>query len=924
VLPYQTKLYDGEHTALDKFNYLNRDNLEYIENEFKNYLSDPASIEPEWKHFFQGIEFAKNFDSDGSTDISSKEIDVYNLIRYYQDYGHLKAQLDPLNLSKPRGEDFSLERFNLSDGDLTQSFQVGSVIGLPNATLGEMLTKLEKLYCGTMGVQVSGCEPAVRKWFHDELESGSPEFELSSDDQKNVFKSLTKTETLEKFIHTRYVGTKRFSIEGGDALMPMLEHCVEVGTKNKIKELVIGMAHRGRINVLANFMNKALDITFSDFDGTVIDNTGFDGDVKYHMGYSADKKTEHGDCHISLAFNPSHLECVSPVACGMTRAKQRLHGDTEKREKVMPVLIHGDAAFIGQGVVSETLQLSQLEGYTVGGSLHIIVNNQVGFTTSPEDSRSTRYSSDIAKSIKAPVILVNGDDVESCLRAINIAVRFRQQFKQDIVIDLICYRRYGHNEGDEPSFTQPEMYKVIKKHPTLNTIYSNKLIEEDVLTEAESKSFYQEKMDNLQDILDEVRKNPAELKPSVFQGNWKGLRHGNEEDILSPADTTVKMKDLLAAAKPLTEVPGEFNINSKVKRLIGNRGKMVTESKIDWGMAELMAYATIRQQGIPVRITGQDCKRGTFTHRHAVYFDQETGAEYCPLQTIKPEEGEFCVYNSSLSEMAVLGYEYGNSISDPTFLTIWEAQFGDFANGAQIIIDQFLTSGEQKWSRHTGLTLLLPHGYAGQGPEHSSARLERFLQMSAQANMQVCNITTPANMFHALRRQVMRDFRKPLVVMSPKSLLRHAKVKSTLEEMASGTFKEILSDPKSTKPEEVKKLVLCSGKIYYELDEHREENNIGGSTAILRLEQIFPLARTQLASYLNGFKNLKRIVWCQEEPKNMGAYSHIAPEISELCSELGIKIYIEYAGRSRRASPATGSPRTHKEEQAKLIAECFN
>ncbi len=900
---------------------MNRDNLEYIESEFQNYLNDPASIAPEWKHFFEGIEFAKNFS--GESSISSQEIDVYNLICYYQDYGHLKAQLDPLNLAKPLGDGFDLSHFNLSDKDLNKKFQVGSLIGLPDATLAEMITKLEKLYCGTMAIQVSGCEPDVRKWFHKELESGSPQFTLSNEDKKNVFKSLVKTETLEKFIHTRYVGTKRFSVEGGDALMPMLEHTVDVSTQTGIKELVIGMAHRGRINVLANFMNKALDITFSDFDGTVIDNTGMDGDVKYHMGYSADKKTKHGECHISLAFNPSHLESVNPVACGMARAKQRLHNDTGSRKKVMPILIHGDAAFIGQGVVSETLQLSQLQGYTVGGTLHIIINNQVGFTTNPDDSRSTRYSSDMAKVIKAPVLLVNGDDAEACLRAVNIATRFRQEFGQDIVIDLICYRRYGHNEGDEPLFTQPKMYKLIKKHPSLNKIYTDKLIAEGVLTDAEAKSFYQEKMDNLQAILDSVRKQPAELKPNVFDGYWKGLRQGGMEDILSPIDTTIKMDQLKKVADTLTSLPDGFNINSKVKKLVQNRAKMIADNSIDWGMTELLAYGSLRSEGIPVRISGQDCKRGTFTHRQAVYFDQETGKEFCPMDQINPDKGEFCIYNSPLSEMAVLGYEYGNSISDPTFLTIWEAQFGDFANGAQIIIDQFLTSGEQKWSRHTGLTLLLPHGYAGQGPEHSSARLERFLQMCAQANMQVCNLTTPANMFHALRRQVHRDFRKPLIVMSPKSLLRHAKVKSTLEELSSGTFKEIIFDPKCTEPDKVKKLILCSGKVYYDLDAYREDNKIGAGTAIVRIEQLYPLAKDQLASHLNGFKNLKKIVWCQEEPKNMGAYSQVAPEILEICAETGIKAQFEYVGRTRRASPATGSPKMHKQEQEQILTDSF-
>ncbi len=911
---------------MDKFNYLNRDNLEYIESEFQNYLADPTSINPEWKHFFEGIEFANNFNSEAGAagSISSKEIDVYNLIRYYQDYGHLKAQLDPLNLARPQGTDFDLSNFNLQESDLKSKFQVAALIDMKGATLAEMVAHLEKIYCGTLAVQVSGCEPEIREWFLKELESGSPEFTLDDDKRKAIFKSVVKTETLEKFIHTRYVGTKRFSVEGGDALLPMLEHCVDVGTKHKIKELVIGMAHRGRINVLANFMNKALAITFSDFDGTIIDNNGMDGDVKYHMGYSADKNTEHGDCHISLAFNPSHLESVDPVALGMTRAKQRRHQDTESREKVMPILIHGDAAFIGQGVVSETLQLSQLEGYTVGGSLHIIVNNQVGFTTNPEDSRSTRYSSDMARVIKAPVIMVNGDDVEACLRAMNIAVRFRQEFHQDVVIDLICYRRYGHNEGDEPSFTQPEMYKTIKKHPTLNTIYSEKLISQNIITRDEAKGFYQEKIDNLQAILDEVRKQPAELKPDVFNGLWEGLKQGGEEDILKPSNTAVNKEELIKASQALTQVPENFNINKKVNRLIGQREKMMSENKIDWGMAELLSYASLRSEGVPVRITGQDCKRGTFSHRHAVYFDQETGNEHCPLSTINPEQGEFCIYNSPLSEMAVLGYEYGNSISDPTFLTIWEAQFGDFANGAQIIIDQFLTSGEQKWSRHTGLTLLLPHGYAGQGPEHSSARMERFLQMCAQANMQVCNITTPANIFHALRRQVKRDFRKPLVVMSPKSLLRHPKVHSTIEELSEGRFQEILADPKASSPEDVKKLILCSGKLYYELDQYREDNNIGANTSIMRLEQIYPFAKAQLASYLNSFTQLKSIVWAQEEPKNMGAYSFIAPCLRELCDEIGLKkVDIEYVGRTRRASPATGSPRAHKKEQDDIINGCF-
>ncbi len=908
---------------MEKFTYLNRSNLEYIEQQFQSYLKDPESIEAEWLRFFEGVEFAQNLDSPAAGgDISTKEVDVYNLIQYYRDYGHLKAKLDPLGINRGNPELFALKNFNLTDTDLDIKFQASSLIGLNNASLKDIIKTLEGNYCNTITPHVSGCEPDVRSWFRNEFEDSKLSINFSIEEKKEIYHSVAKTEALEKFIHTRYVGTKRFSVEGGDALLPMLERSVHSGTALGTKELVIGMAHRGRINVLANFMNKAADIIFAEFEGVTIDTTEYDGDVKYHMGFSSDKETKSGPCHISLAFNPSHLEAVAPVVCGMTRAKQRRNKDTTDRKTVIPILIHGDAAVIGQGVVGETLQLSQLKGYTVGGSIHIIINNQIGFTTNPFDSRSTRYSSDVSKMVKAPVLLVNGDDVEACVRAMDMAVRFRQEFKQDIFIDMICYRRFGHNEGDEPAFTQPKMYSIIKKHPTLLKIYSDKLIAEGSLDKNYTKSFYKEKIDNLQVILDNVRKTPPVIKAIAFDGLWKGLHRGMADDLSVPVDTTVDKNVLLELSKSFTSVPTEIEVHSKIKRLIGAREKMVNEDRLDWAMGELLAYASLIKEGHSVRLSGQDCKRGTFTHRQSVYFDATTGEEHCPLKQINPEK-EFCVYNSSLSEMAVLAYEFGNNSADPTFLDIWEAQFGDFANGAQIIIDQFISSCEQKWARSNGLVMLLPHGYEGQGPEHSSARLERFLQLCGQENMQVCNLTTPANLFHAFRRQIKRDFRKPLVIMSPKSLLRHPKVTSTKAELSDGTFLEVITDPRQEDMSTVEILLLCSGKIYYDIDKAREEID-SNKLALVRVEQLYPVPKAQLAALINASPNLKEVIWAQEEPQNMGSWHFIFPHLLNLLDELGVKkIQPKYIGRTFRASPAVGSQKVHITEQTDIINKCL-
>ena len=906
---------------MENLSHLNPANLEYLEKQHSQ-LAKGSGPEP-----YGSSDFSSDLGGEESLEKQSslsKESMVFRLIDHYRDYGHLKADLDPLGLWKPGGQGFELHYFNLGESDLQKTFRAAHVINCEGHRLVDIVSHLNQVYCGTLAINVAGCERDVRLWFHAEIEGGAQSFQLSPEDKISIFQSLVRTESLEQFIHARYVGTKRFSIEGGDALLPMLEHVVSSGIQQGIKDIVLGMAHRGRINVLANFMDKGLDIIFADFDGTVIDKTGYDGDVKYHMGYSVDKETVNGKCHVSLAFNPSHLESVGPVVCGMVRAKQRILKDTEERGLVVPILIHGDGAFIGQGVVSETFQLSQLDGYKVGGSIHIIINNQVGFTTLPSDARSTRYSSDMAKVIGAPVILVNGDDVEACVRAIDMAIRFRQEFKQDIVIDMICYRRYGHNEGDEPAFTQPKMYSVIKRHKSLKTLYGEKLSQQSILSMEDANRLYEESMDSLQGILDCVRKSPPEVQSLAFSGLWSGLKRGEAADFEKVIQTACPEDKLHKVSEVLTTEPEFFHLNSKVKRLIQNRQRMMVEGVLDWGMGELLAYASLREEGTSIRVSGQDCKRGTFSHRHAVYFDQETGEEYCSLAQINPGQGEFCIYNSSLSEMAVLGFEYGNAAADPTFLSIWEAQFGDFINGAQIIIDQFISSGEQKWTRNNGLTLFLPHGYEGQGPEHSSARLERFLQMCAQENMQVCNLTTPANLFHALRRQVIRDIRKPLIIMSPKSLLRHKKVVSPLREFSGGYFREVIEDI-VVPIDSVECLLLCSGKIYYEIEEVRGiKPEAFSNKAIVRIEQYYPFPRLQLTPSLSGYPHLKKVVWVQEEPRNMGAGGFMMPRLRELMDDLGLKrVDIEYIGRTDRASPATGSPGVHRREQKEIIDACI-
>ena len=910
---------------------IQRANLEYVEDLYGVYKKDPEKLDESWRAFFTGVDFNQNLDGG----LSAKELDIYHLIQAYRDYGHFEAKINPLGGDRSE-KALALSQFNLNEGDLDKKFSVGALVGMEGASLRDIITHLKSCYCGTLSVQVSDGTKEVRQWFYNEIEKNS--FQLSSEQKKEIFKQLCQTEVLEKFLHTRFVGAKRFSIEGGDSLIVQLEYLTEKAVELGVEDIVIGMAHRGRVNVLVNFMDKAVEQTLFSFDGQTHGNDDFDGDVKYHLGYSADKKTKKGVCHVSLAFNPSHLEAVNPVACGMVRAKQRRYekrkngkldtsvdGEFCKRKKVVPVQIHGDAAFAGQGVVSETLQLSGLKGYAVGGSVHIIIDNQVGFTTSPEDTRSSPYASDVAKSQQVPVIHVNGDDPEACVRAMDMAIRFRQEFARDVLINLTCYRRFGHNEGDEPSYTQPVMYKTIKKHSTTKEIYAAKIIKEGVIDGVFKKNYEREQMDRLQKVLEKVREKKPEPDVQVFGGLWKDLRRSKNEDFYKTWDTTVSMETLKKVTHSLVTMPENFQLHPKLKKLIENRKKMAEgQVSLDWGMAELLAYGSLISEGTPIRLSGQDSIRGTFSHRHACFFDYITGERYSPLGTLR-EDTEFCVYNSPLSEMAVLGFEYGNSSSDPTFLTIWEAQFGDFANGAQIIIDQFLATGEQKWMRMSGLVLLLPHGYEGQGPEHSSARLERFLQLCAQKNMQVCNLTTPDQFFHALRRQMKRPFRLPLVVMSPKSLLRHPKAVCDLKNLSEGCFKEVLGD-QSVDMEKVEKMVFLSGKLYYDLLAKRESLSEGdrGKVALVRVEQLYPYPGEQVLSVLKQAGNCQLLIWAQEEPKNKGGWFHMRYHLGETIKQAGFSGSLEYIGRGFRASPATGSKPVHENEQKQIVEKVFS
>ncbi len=910
-------------------------NAALIEAAYEAWQQNPDSVDPTWRAFFQGFTLGTSGGSFGGSQPANvrildsvKQGQVARLINAFRAHGHLQAHLDPLGEPPPAHPRLALSHFGLEEADLDESFTLTNFKGGGHHRLRDILAALQQTYSGHIGVEYMHCQDhEAREWLQARMEETNNQPSFTKKQKRRILRRLHKAELFEKFLHTKYVGQKRFSGEGAETFIAafdaLIEKCPEVG----VDEIVMGMAHRGRLNVLVSILRKPFEVLFEQFSENYIpESVAGDGDVKYHLGYEAILSTSSGkQVEIRLAANPSHLEIVNPVVEGKARARQRVRSDTSERRSVLPFLIHGDAAFAGQGIVAETLNFSQLPGYRTGGTVHLVINNQIGFTTLPAEARSTRYCTDVAKMIEAPIFHVNGDDAEAVCMVAQLALEFRVRFKRDVVIDMVCYRRHGHNESDEPAFTQPTMYRKIAAHPLASAIYTEKLIGEGNITPEDAEAIKAEYSAALEANFQKAKAREQEkltarsvveskaIEAKKYEGSTgyiqPAYRHSNIDTGVSP-----ELLDRVVAG--LTRVPGNFKLNNKIKRFLENRVQAHKEGGlVDWGFAEALAYGTLLLDGTPVRISGQDCERGTFSHRHAVLYDYETREKYVPLKNLADDQATFCVYNSLLSEAAVLGFDYGYSLDYPQMLCIWEAQFGDFANGAQVVIDQFIASSESKWQRASGIVLLLPHGYEGQGPEHSSARLERFLQLCAEDNIQVVNITSPANFFHCLRRQMKRDFRKPLVVMSPKSLLRHPAATSKLEDFHSGNFQEILDDPQ--RPEKTERVVLCSGKVYYDLCDFRDRNKIT-NTAIVRLEQLYPLHADRLFQIADDYKGA-RIVWCQEEPQNMGAWSFIAPHLQKIFGFTPL-----YAGRDAAASPAVGALALHKFELAAFLQDAFN
>ena len=916
-------------------------NASYVEDLYEQYLVSPDSVDPKWKSYFDGFkgreagdvphsaaiahitEAAKNAFNAGfsSGEGDERERNVGRLITAYRSRGHLGANLDPLGLTPPTNPpDLSLGFHNLSDADLNDEFSTGGVGGQPRMKLRDLLARLKATYSGSIGAEFMYiAEVEQRQWLYKRLEQAGGNYNLDADTKRRTLERLTAAEGLERYLHTKYVGQKRFSLEGGDSLIPMMDTIIRDAGKEGVKDVVIGMAHRGRLNVLVNTLGKNPRKLFDEFEGKFEhDDRAVAGDVKYHMGFSADVASDGGPVHLALAFNPSHLEIADPVVAGSVRSRQERRNDTA-RKQVMPILIHGDAAFAGQGVVMELFQMSQARGFTVGGTVHIVINNQVGFTTSNrDDSRSTLYCTDIAKMVAAPVLHVNGDDPEAVVFAAKLAYDFRQQFHKDVVIDLVCYRRWGHNEADEPAITQPLMYQVIRKHKTTRELYAEQLEAAGVIAAGAGKEMvdaYRNKLDSgeVTTELAVVEKTPTTSKMYV---DWPRYLSGKLSD---PVSTKVEMGKLTQLATMINTVPDGVELHSRVAKVYDDRRKMAAgEIPGDWGFAENLAYATLLDEGNSLRLVGQDVGRGTFTHRHAILHDQKTDNYYLPLRQLVESPEQATIIDSLLSEEAVMAFEYGFSTTDPNTLCIWEGQFGDFANGAQVVIDQFIASGEAKWGRISGLTLLLPHGYEGQGPEHSSARLERFLQLCALENMLVCVPSTPAQAFHMLRRQMRMDTRKPLIVMSPKSLLRHKLAVSTLDELANGEFQHLISDTTAKDINNVKRVVLCSGKVYYDLLEDVTKRG-QEDVALVRVEQLYPFPRPALVAELKKYGKAD-VVWCQEEPMNQGAWYQIKHHL-QACLADGQSLH--YAGRPRSPSPAVGHMSDHLRELSQLLADAL-
>ena len=887
-----------------------------IDNLYSQYQNDKESVDFGWRKFFEGFDLGAQKQPTGGaiSDDAMKEIHVLNLIHGYRRMGHLFSKTNPLRQRRQYSPNLDIENYGLEKADLEKTFNAGAEVGLGAAKLKDIVAKLNKTYCHSIGCEFAYIRDTKRrKWLQDRFEGTQNIPDLTIDEKRHFLDKVNQATVFENFLHKKFIGQKRFSLEGLEALIPALDAVIQYGAGLGVDEFVLGMAHRGRLNVLANIFNKTYSQIFSEFEGKVFQGGDFDdfeGDVKYHLGYSVDVDTAAGKkVHLRLADNPSHLEAVNPVVKGLVKAKldHKYNGDVEK---ICPILIHGDAALAGQGIGLEVVQMSGLEAYYVGGTIHIATNNQIGFTTNYLDARTSTYCTDVAKITLSPVLHVNADDLEAVVHAVKLAMAYRLEFKSDIFIDLLGYRKYGHNEGDEPRFTQPEMYKLIDKHPNPREIYKQQLLERGEIDAALAVEMEKKFQELLQEKFEEA-KGDFKPKPIPVKNTWEGFKHSDKKDIQLVANTKVDLKTLKEVGTKISNIPESNQPIKKVQNLFADRKKMIDNGTIDWAMGELLAYATLLHEGHPVRLVGQDVERGTFSHRHAVIKQEVGEAEYIPLNNISDKQAKFSVYNSLLSEYAALGFEYGYSTTTPNGLTLWEAQFGDFSNGAQIIIDQFIASAEAKWNKFSGITMLLPHGNEGQGPEHSSARPERFLQLCAGTNMQVVNCSTPGNYFHALRRQLKRDFTMPLIVMTPKSLLRHPKCISSIDELANGHFQELIDDQNVGK--KVRKVLFCTGKIYYELLAEKEAKN-ATDIAIVRIEQLYPLPEWKLDEIFKKYEGAE-FCWVQEESKNQGTWLHL--------HRYDFPVKLTYIGRKSSASPATGFKKVHDAEQTEILAKSF-
>ena len=922
---------------MDRFSFLNAAHSEFFAQLYNDYLENPDSVEPSWRSFFQGFDFGMTtYNDENSSSIQSssaiafnnedlshlseklqKEFDVLKLIDAYKTRGHLFTKTNPVRDRRTYSPTLAIENYGLSQADLNTVFDAAKAIKIAPCTLKEILSHLDNIYCGSIGVEYMYIrKPEVIEWIQNKIGHNDNIPKFNNDQKKNILEKLNEAVSFENFLHTKYVGQKRFSLEGGESIIPGLDALIEAAAEKGVEQFVMGMAHRGRLNVLANIFGKSTQDIFSEFDGKDYDDDAlFDGDVKYHLGLTSDRKTKSGkSININLAPNPSHLETVGAVIEGITRAKQDRYFPDDF-SKVLPIALHGDAAVAGQGIVYEIVQMAQLDGYKTGGTIHIVINNQVGFTTNYLDARSSTYCTDVAKVTLSPVLHVNADDAEAVVHAMLFALDYRMQFGSDVFIDLLGYRKYGHNEGDEPRFTQPLLYKLIAKHLNPRDIYAERLLSEGVIDPLFVKGLEEKYKAVLEENLEASRKKELTIITPFMQNEWQGFKQAYAKDMLEKVDTTFDKSELTKIAKTITELPSDKKFINKIQKLINDRKTMFFETdKLDWAMAELLAYGSLLTEGYDVRISGQDVERGTFSHRHAVVKVEDSEEEVILLQKLQNATGKFHIYNSLLSEYGVVGFDYGYALASPKTLTIWEAQFGDFSNGAQIMIDQYLSAAEDKWNNQNGLVMLLPHGYEGQGAEHSSARMERYLQQCANENMFVADCTTPANFYHLLRRQMKTTFRKPLIVFTPKSLLRDPRVVSTVDEFATGTFQETIDD-NTVEKNEVKTLVFCTGKFFYDLTVERENLN-RKDVAIVRIEQLFPLPIEQLKVIIASYPNANDYVWAQEEPRNMGAYSYILMNFD--------LVKLRVASLKAYSAPAAGSYARSKKRHAAAIAMVFD